>query len=69
MSRNAISANSEHYIFKIFGGSMPPDLPRRPGSFFSLPRGSEIFSGPTSPKQRVLDRALPTIRLRIDDLT
>ena len=25
MSRNAISANPEHYIFKIFQGSMPPD--------------------------------------------
>ena len=25
MSRNAISANPEHYIFKIFRGSMPPD--------------------------------------------
>ena len=24
MSRNAISANPEHYIFKIFRGSMPP---------------------------------------------
>ena len=27
MSRNAISANPEHYIFKIFRGSMPPDPP------------------------------------------
>ena len=28
MSRNAISANPEHYIFKIVRGSMPPDPPR-----------------------------------------
>ena len=28
MSRNAISANPEHYIFKIFQGSMSPDPPR-----------------------------------------
>ena len=25
MSTNAISANPEHYVFKIFQGSMPPD--------------------------------------------
>ena len=30
MSRNAISANPEHYIFKIFPRSMLPGHPRRP---------------------------------------
>ena len=25
MSRNAISANTEHYVFKLFCGSMPLD--------------------------------------------
>ena len=35
MSRNAISANPEHYIFKLFWGSMPPDPLRRPKNIFS----------------------------------
>ena len=35
MSRNAISANPEHYLFKIFRGSMPR-TPRRPNKNFSL---------------------------------
>ena len=34
MSRNAISANPEHYIFKLFWGNMPPEPPRRPKKIF-----------------------------------
>ena len=62
MSRNAISANPEHYIFKIFWGSMPPDPTRRPKKFFfSPPRDSKIFLESTSPKQKILDRTLVPI--------
>ena len=53
MSRNAISANPEHYIFKIFRGSMPPDPPRRPKTIFSCCRvAQKIFSGSTSPRTK-----------------
>ena len=52
MSRNAISANPEHYLFKIFWGSMPPDSPKRPKKFFLPLRGSKI-DFPF--KQRILD--------------
>ena len=59
MSRNAISANPEHYIFKIFRGSMPPDPLRRPKKIFSRRRvAQKFFSGSTSPKQKILDRTL-----------
>ena len=60
MSRNAISANPEHYIFKIFRGSMPPDPPERPKKiFFSPSRGSKAFFKIDSPpKQKILDRTL-----------
>ena len=60
MSRNAISANPEHYIFKIFWGSMPPDPPRRPKkNFFSPPRGSKLFFRiDVPPKQKILGRTL-----------
>ena len=61
MSRNAISASPEHYIFKIFRGSMAPDPPEGLKKFFSPPRGSKVFSGSTSPpKQKLLDRTLLT---------
>ena len=50
MPRNAISANPEHYIFKIFRGTMPPDPPRRPKKNFSRHRvAQKFFSGLTSP--------------------
>ena len=69
VSRNAISANSEHYIFKLFQGSMSPDPLEGLKNFFSLPRGSKFFQDRLPPKQKVLDRALPNIHLRTDDLT
>ena len=60
MSRNAILANPEHYIFKIFLGTMPPDPPRRlKKNFFSPPRGSKnFFRIDFPPKQKILDRTL-----------
>ena len=63
MSRNAISANPEHYILKIFRGSTS----RRPKKIFSRLRVAQKFF--QDPKQKILDRALPTIHLRTDDLT
>ena len=59
MSRNAISANPEHYIFKIFRGSIPPNPPRRPKTFFSPPRDSKnFFQDRFSPKTKILDTTL-----------
>ena len=43
MSRNAISANPEHYIFNIFWESMPPDPPGRPKNKFSRRRVAQKF--------------------------
>ena len=63
MSRNAISANPEHYIFKIFRGSMPPDPLEGLKNFFSSKRGSKIFFRIDSPpEQKILDRTLYTGR-------
>ena len=41
MSRNAISDNPEHYLFKLFWGSMPPDPLKGPKKIFlpAAPRG------------------------------
>ena len=50
MSRNAISANPEHYIFKMFPGSMPPD---------TLEGLQKFFQDRLIPKQKILDRTLP----------
>ena len=58
MSRNAISANREYYLFKIFRGSMAPDPLERVKQFFPLLRGSKIFCRIDSPKQKILDRTL-----------
>ena len=59
MSRNAISANPEHYIFKIFQGSMPPDPPGRPEKIFSRRRVAQsFFQDRLPPKQKILDRTL-----------
>ena len=60
MSRNAISANPEHYLFKIFQGSMSPDLLEGLNSFFSPLRGSANFFRIDSPpaEQKILDRTL-----------
>ena len=69
MSRNAISANSEHYIFKLFRGSMPSDPLEGLKNLFLAAAWLKIFSDRLPPKQKVLDRALPTIHLRTDDLT
>ena len=43
MSRNVISANPEHYIFKIFRGKHALDPLEDLKNFFSLPRGSKFF--------------------------
>ena len=59
MSRNAISANPEHYIFKLFRGSMAPDPSRRPKKIFSRRCVAQnFFSGSTSPQTKILDRTL-----------
>ena len=53
MSRNAISAKPEHYLFKIFRGSMPPDLPRGPKNIFSRRYvARKFFLGSTSPQAK-----------------
>ena len=53
MSRNAISANPEHYIFKIFQGSKPPDPPRKPKKIFSRRRVAQnFFQDRLPPKQK-----------------
>ena len=60
MSRNAISANPEHYIFNIFWGSKPLEPPRRPKKFLLADAWlKNFFSGSTPPpKQKILDRTL-----------
>ena len=59
MSRNAISANPEHYIFKIFRGSMPADPLEGLKNFSRRRVAQKFFSGSTSPpKQKILDRTL-----------
>ena len=69
MSRNAISANSEHYTFKLFRGSMPPDPLEGLKNFSRRRVAQNFFQDRLPPKQKVLDRALPTINLRTNDLT
>ena len=62
MSRNAISANPEHYIFKIFWGSMPPDPRRRLKKIFLASAWlKNLFQGRLPPKQKILDRTLSTV--------
>ena len=58
ISRNAISANPEHYIFKIFRGSMPPDPPEK--IFSRRLMAQKFFQDrlPPPPKQKILDRTL-----------
>ena len=51
MSRNAISANPEHYIFKNFQGSMPPDPARRPNKNFSHHHVAQNFYQDQLPPQ------------------
>ena len=60
MSRNAISANPEHYSFKIFGGSMPPDPLEGLKKHFSGRRVAQkgFSTIDFSPKQTILDRTL-----------
>ena len=71
MSRNAISANPEHYIFKLFQGSMPPDPLRRPKkNFYRRHVAQKFFSGSTSPppplpKQNILDITLITLQNKV----
>ena len=62
MSRNAISANPEHYIFKISQGSMLPDPPRRPKKFLLAAAWlKNFFQDRLPPKQKILDRTLTDI--------
>ena len=61
MSRNAISANPEHYIFKLFLWSMPPAPLRRPKKIFRR-CATRNFLGSTPPKQTIPDRILHGIR-------
>ena len=49
MSKNAISANPEHYVFKIFRGSMRLDPLQALKKFFSPLRGSKHCFGIDSP--------------------
>ena len=57
MSRNTISANQEHHLFKIFRGSMPQALLEGLKNFLSLLRGSKSFLAPPL-KQRIPDTTL-----------
>ena len=61
MSRNTISANPEHYIFKIFWGSMPPDPPRRPKKKFSRSRGVDFPPPPPPNKKSWIEPCKPNI--------
>ena len=62
MSRNAISANPEHYIFKIFRGSMPPDPLEGLKKFFLVAAClKKIFQYRLPPKQKILDRTLTVV--------
>ena len=63
MSRNVISANPEHHIFKIFRVSMPLDPLRRPKkSFLATSWLKHFFQDrlppPPPPQQKILDRTL-----------
>ena len=51
MSRNAISANAEHYLFQNFLGEHAPGPFRRPKKFFR-------DRLPPSPNKKILDRTL-----------
>ena len=64
MSRNAISANPEHYIFKIFRESMLQTPLEGLKMFLSSPRGSKIvFRIGFPPKQKILDRTLAAVNI------
>ena len=52
MSRNAISANSDHYLFKIFRGSMPPDSQEGLKNFFLTVTWFQKVLGSTSPQSK-----------------
>ena len=59
MSRNVISANPEHYLFKIFQESMPPDPLEGLKIFFPVTaRLQKFFRIDFPPKQKILDRTL-----------
>ena len=62
MSRNAISANPEHYLFKIFREDAPGP-PRRPKKNFLATAWLQKFFGIDFPlKQKILDRTLVSVR-------
>ena len=50
--QNAISAYPEHYLFKIFRGSMPLNPLEGLKKFFSPLHGSNNFLESTPPKQK-----------------
>ena len=52
MSRNAILATPEHYLFKIFWGSMPPDPLGKPKNFSRRCVDPQTFLGSTSPQTK-----------------
>ena len=55
MSRNAISANPEHNLFKIFRGACPRTPLKGLKKFFSPLRGSEIFLRSTFLQTKIVD--------------
>ena len=56
MSRNAILANPEHYIFKIFQGGMPPDPLDNLKTIFPIAAWLQNFFKIDFPlKQKILD--------------
>ena len=59
MSGNVIPANPEHYIFKMFWGSMPPDpLEGLKNIFLAAAWLKNFFRIDFSPKQKILNRTL-----------
>ena len=66
MSRNAISANPEHYIFKFFRGSMPPDpIEGLTKYFLAAAWLRNFFHDRLPPKQKILDRTLPAKKTNV----
>ena len=61
MSRNAISANPERYLFKIFRRSMPPDPPRRPKKIFLAPALLQKRSGKLIKRVKIAHSLLQSV--------
>ena len=63
MSKNAISANPEHYIFKTFRGSMPrTPLEGLKKIFVAAAWLKNFFQDRLPPKQKIPDRTLNVAR-------